>query len=92
MKAFSDDPVQFNTGVTPLQTVLRSLKIRKVWIWPRFHETVQQDLEKRKADVVELYPSMTKSMLDLQHSILQCMDATVQEIKKSNVSYVSCNS
>ncbi|EIM22060.1 hypothetical protein WALSEDRAFT_51071 [Wallemia mellicola CBS 633.66] len=88
LKAFSDDPVQFNTGVTPLQTVLRSLKIRKVWIWPRFHETVQQDLEKRKADVVELYPSMTKSMLDLQHSILQCMDATVQEIKKSNVSYL----
>ncbi|TIB81130.1 hypothetical protein E3Q22_01358 [Wallemia mellicola] len=72
LKAFSDDPVQFNTGVTPLQTVLRSLKIRKVWIWPRFHETVQQDLEKRKADVVELYPSMTK----------------IQEIKKSNVSYL----
>ncbi|TIA90908.1 hypothetical protein E3P89_02156 [Wallemia ichthyophaga] len=85
LKAFSDNPELFASGVSPLQTVLRSLGLRKVWIWPRFHETIQEDLDKRKADVVELYPSLTKSMLNLQHSILQCMDATIQEIKKGNV-------
>ena len=89
LKAFSDNPELFASGVSPLQTVLRSLGLRKTWIWPRFHETIQQDLEKRKADVVELYPSLTRSMLSLQHSILQCMEATIQEIKKGNVANVS---
>lgn len=89
MKAFSDQPELFTSGVSPLQTVMRSLMLRKVWIWPRFHENIQQDLEKCKADVVELYPSLTKSMKEIQTSIIECMEATLSEITKGNTQHVS---
>ena len=50
----------------------------------RFHERVNEDLAKRVADVVELYQPMTQSMKDIQTAVIECMEATLSEIKKSN--------
>jgi DNA excision repair protein ERCC-4 len=49
-----------------------------------FHEDVDNDLQKRKADVIELYQPLTHDMLDIQNAILECMEATLSEIKRSN--------
>lgn len=50
----------------------------------RFHDDVNDDLQKRKADVVELYQPLTPAMLDIQTAILECMELTLAEIKRSN--------
>ncbi|KAM0752073.1 hypothetical protein T439DRAFT_312194 [Meredithblackwellia eburnea MCA 4105] len=84
IKAFSDSPEGFTTGMTPLQTILQQLHIREAHIFPRFHETVAQDLVKRKADVLELYQPMTERMKEIQTAVIECMEATLSEIKKSN--------
>ncbi|KAK4055410.1 DNA repair protein RAD16 [Microbotryomycetes sp. JL221] len=84
LKAFSDQPEQFTFGISPLQTVLQQLKIRQVIIIPRFHDQVDKDLQKRKADVVELYQPLSSNMLDIQTAILECMELTLSEIKRSN--------
>ncbi|SCZ96736.1 BZ3500_MvSof-1268-A1-R1_Chr4-1g06669 [Microbotryum saponariae] len=84
LKAFSDQPEQFTFGLSPLQTVLQQLKLREVIICPRFHADVDRDLQKRKADVVELYQPLTDTMLDIQGAIIECMEATLSEIKRSN--------
>ncbi|GAA5918704.1 hypothetical protein JCM5296_003677 [Sporobolomyces johnsonii] len=84
LKAFSDQPESFTFGLSPLQTTLMQLKIRDVIICPRFHESVDNDLQKRKADVIELYQPLTPAMLDIQTAIIECMEATLSEIKRSN--------
>ncbi|KAL8283775.1 hypothetical protein RQP46_005207 [Phenoliferia psychrophenolica] len=84
IKAFSDEPEMFTFGMSPLQTTLQQLHIREALIWPRFHERVSEDLSKRKADVVELYQPMTSSMKDIQTAVIECMEATLSEIKRSN--------
>ncbi|GAA5984360.1 hypothetical protein JCM10908_003314 [Rhodotorula pacifica] len=84
LKAFSDRPEAFTFGISPLQTTLVQLKLRDVIILPRFHDDVNDDLQKRKADVVELYQPLTPAMLDIQTAILECMELTLAEVKRSN--------
>ncbi|GAA6001947.1 hypothetical protein JCM5350_006498, partial [Sporobolomyces pararoseus] len=84
LKAFSDQPEAFTFGLSPLQTTLMQLKIREVMIYPRFHEAVDSDLKKRKADVIEFYQPLTPAMMEIQNAIIDCMEATLSEIKRSN--------
>lgn len=49
-----------------------------------FHDDVDRDLKKRQADVVEIYQPLTRDMLDIQTAILECMELTLSEIKRSN--------
>ncbi|GAA5837199.1 hypothetical protein JCM5353_001595 [Sporobolomyces roseus] len=84
LKAFSDQPEAFTFGLSPLQTTLVQLKLREVVIYPRFHEAVDRDLKKRKADVIEFYQPLTPAMMDIQNAIIDCMEATLSEIKRSN--------
>ncbi|KAG9001898.1 hypothetical protein FRB94_004430 [Tulasnella sp. JGI-2019a] len=84
IKAFSDQPEQFTQGMFPLKTAMTELYLRKTHIFPRFHEEVQTSLGRRKADVVELYVPMTPRMRDIHQAIVQCMTATLNELKRSN--------
>lgn len=52
----------------------------------RFHEEVKQSLERRRADVVELFQPMTELMSDIHTAIVQCMTTTLSELKRSNTS------
>lgn len=89
VKAFSDTPEQFTSGLYPLKSIMKELQLRNVHIYPRFHEEVKNSLERRKADVVELYQELPESMKDIHHAIVQCMTATLAELKRSNTSV--CN-
>ncbi|EJD34490.1 hypothetical protein AURDEDRAFT_188995 [Auricularia subglabra TFB-10046 SS5] len=84
LKAFSDQPEQITHGLSPLRTIMKALRLRKVQIFPRFHEEVQQSLERRKADVVELHQPMTEAMTEIHEAIMLCMNATISELKRSN--------
>ncbi|KAF8531160.1 hypothetical protein JB92DRAFT_2825304 [Gautieria morchelliformis] len=49
-----------------------------------FHEEIQKSLEPRKADVYELAQPMSESMSDIHEVIVNCMNATLNELKRSN--------
>lgn len=49
-----------------------------------FHEEVKNSLERKRADVVELYQPMTESMRDIHAAIVDCMVATLSELKRAN--------
>ncbi|CED82579.1 Structure-specific endonuclease ERCC1-XPF, catalytic component XPF/ERCC4 [Phaffia rhodozyma] len=83
LKAFSDEPEHFNATMTPLQTCMKMLSLRRVTLWPRFHAEVHTSLGQRKADVIELYQPLTKGMQEIQGAIVECMDATLAEFRKS---------
>ncbi|KAH7103448.1 hypothetical protein BKA62DRAFT_696946 [Auriculariales sp. MPI-PUGE-AT-0066] len=84
IKAFTDQPEHITYGMFPLRSIMKELGLRTAHIYPRFHEDIQEALERRKADVVELYQPMTQLMHDIHESILICMNATLSELKRSN--------
>ncbi|PWN26961.1 hypothetical protein BDZ90DRAFT_260642 [Jaminaea rosea] len=83
LKAFSDNVTHFSLGLAPLQTVLTKLRIRRVDLYPRFHKSVIRDLGQRKADVVELHQPLSRSMRMIQTAIVECLEATLTELKKA---------
>ena len=84
LKAFSDNPEPFTTGFAPLATMMRNLFLRKPSLWPRFHVTVAKSLEgRKKAEVVELEVPMTDAMRDIQNAVLECVEVSIGELRKS---------
>ncbi|CZT12013.1 probable MUS-38 protein, involved in nucleotide excision repair [Rhynchosporium agropyri] len=85
LKAFSDSPEPFTTGFAPLTTMMRNLFLRNVSLWPRFQVVVGQALEgKKKAEVIELEVPMSESMRDIQNAIMECVEVSISDLKKSN--------
>nr|POE79344.1 dna repair protein rad16 [Quercus suber] len=85
LKAFSDNPEPFTGGFQPLTTIMRNLFLRRPILYPRFHVTVAKSLEgKRKAEVIELEVPMSDAMREIQNAILECVEVSIQELKKSN--------
>ncbi|KAF8338666.1 hypothetical protein F5887DRAFT_1284710 [Amanita rubescens] len=84
LKAFTDQPEHITSGLSPLRNIMKELQLRKVHIYPRFQEDVKQSLERRRADVIELSQDMSEYMSDIHHAIIQCMNATLSELRKSN--------
>ncbi|KAI0056711.1 hypothetical protein BV25DRAFT_1976751 [Artomyces pyxidatus] len=84
LKAFTDQPEHITSGMSPLKNIMKELQLRTVHIYPRFHQTVKDSLERKKADVVELYQPMTSAMMDIHNAIVGCMTATLAELKRSN--------
>ncbi|KAF7366272.1 ERCC4 domain-containing protein [Mycena sanguinolenta] len=84
LKAFTDEPEHITSGMSPLKNIMKELQLRSVHIYPRFQEDIKKSLERRKADVIELMQNMPESMADIHHAIIQCMTATLGELKRSN--------
>ncbi|GAA93837.1 uncharacterized protein L969DRAFT_92247 [Mixia osmundae IAM 14324] len=85
LKAFSDQPELFTHGIAPLEGTLKALKIRQVFLYPRFHELIKKDLETRKADLAELCVGLSEAMQEIQQAIFECMTATINELKRSHL-------
>ncbi|OQD83839.1 hypothetical protein PENANT_c015G11423 [Penicillium antarcticum] len=85
LKAFSDSPEPFTTGFAPLAKMLQNLFLRKTSLWPRFHVSVAESLEgNRKAEVIELEVPMSDKMREIQNAVLECVEISITELRKSN--------
>jgi DNA excision repair protein ERCC-4 len=85
IKAFSENPESFTTGFAPLATMMRNLFLRTPSLWPRFALSVKEALDtKEKANVIELKVPMTDSMKQIQGAIMECIEASISELRKAN--------
>ncbi|KAK5065336.1 hypothetical protein LTR84_001174 [Exophiala bonariae] len=85
LKAFSDAPEPLTSSYAPLASMMRNLFLRKPSLWPRFHVSIAQSLEgKKKADVIELEVPMTEAMQTIQTAVMECVEASIGELKKAN--------
>lgn len=64
--------------------MMRNLFVRRNMLWPRFDITVAKSLEARQPEVVELEVGMTESMREIQVAILECIEASISELRKTN--------
>ena len=85
LKAFSDTPEAFVSGFAPLANTMRNLFLRKPSLYPRFQVDVASSLDgKKRAEVIELEVGMTDSMRVIQNAVLECIEASISELKKLN--------
>ncbi|KAI8092898.1 uncharacterized protein BX664DRAFT_261045 [Halteromyces radiatus] len=84
IKAFSDQPGAFTSGFAPLQNMLKILQLRNVQLWPRFQVMVTNDLTQANEEVIELRQPMTEYMEKIQQGLIESMEATLSEVRKSN--------
>ena len=85
LKAVSDSPEPFTTGFAPLQTMMRNLFLQKPSLYPRFQMEVATSLEgRRRAEVIELAVTMTDSMRAIQGAVMECIEVSLADLKKSN--------
>nr|CAG4638335.1 EOG090X03DI [Cyclestheria hislopi] len=86
IKAFSSSPVNFSKGFSQVCRVMRSLFVRNLFLWPRFHATIQATFKEHQPDVIELRLPMTQAMVTIQTAILDLIQFTVKELKRINAS------
>jgi hypothetical protein len=48
VKAFSSSPQAFTVGFSQVEHIMKTLFVRNLYLWPRFHATVSASLEKCK--------------------------------------------
>jgi len=85
LKAFCDAPEPLISSYAPLASMMKNLFLRRPSIWPRFHASVAQSLEgRRKAEVIELEVPMSEAMLTIQQAVLECIEASISELRKTN--------
>ncbi|KAK2724738.1 hypothetical protein QYM36_001283 [Artemia franciscana] len=86
IKAFSSSPVSFTAGFCHVNRVMRSLFVRNLYLWPRFHKDVSDCLNQCKPEVIELQLKQTPAMLSIQTACLDLIHYSTKELKKTNPS------
>lgn len=84
IKAFSKNVEAFTYGYGHVEKVMRNLFVKELFIWPRFHATIQKSLKPWEPIVVEMQIPMSQNMILLQANILDIMNHLVKDIKSLN--------
>ncbi|GJQ83429.1 mei-9 [Trypoxylus dichotomus] len=84
VKAFSNSPQSFTLGFHHVERIMRTLFVKELYIWPRFHSTVIQSFKKYEPCIIELHVPTSAIMLKLQTCILDLMNLTIKELKRIN--------
>ncbi|XP_074575472.1 DNA repair endonuclease UVH1 isoform X2 [Curcuma longa] len=82
--AFSDCPHAMVSGFAKAERIMKSLFVRRLHLWPRFHVLVSSDLERTPPEVVDVRVPMSAAMKGIQDAILGAMDACLRELRRTN--------
>lgn len=84
IKAFTDDPASLMSGFAKVDKILKSLRVRKIYLYPRFHSNVADELEKNPPQVIELHQKLTPLMKEVQAAIVAAMQTCIQQLKRDS--------
>ncbi|KAL2713079.1 DNA repair endonuclease XPF isoform X1 [Vespula squamosa] len=84
IKAFSNSALSFTFGFSNVERVMKTLFVKKLYLWPRFHTIVNNSLSKLKPEVLEFHVKITTKMLHIQTALLDAMNYVVKELKRIN--------
>jgi len=84
IKAFTSSSLAFTVGYLQVERVMKALFVKKLYLWPRFHTTVNNCLSKHEPDVIELHVQITPKMQNIQTTLLDVMNYIVKELKRLN--------
>eukprot|EP00736_Rhodelphis_marinus_P006479 Rmarinus@m.28259 len=84
VKAFTDFPEGLSRGYRKVERVMRLLNIRRLYLWPRFREEVQNCLSSHPPEAIDLKQPLTPDMEAIQSALIGVIDACIAEIKDTN--------
>ncbi|KAK0178142.1 hypothetical protein PV328_002119 [Microctonus aethiopoides] len=84
IKAFTNSALAFTTGYSKVERIMKTLFVKKLYLWPRFHSVVNSSLSNHKPEVIELHAKLTPKMLKIQTALLDIINFIVKEIKRLN--------
>ncbi|CAE1245383.1 ERCC4 [Acanthosepion pharaonis] len=82
IKAFSESPSSFTSGFAHVEKVMKNLFVRKLFLWPRFHASVAECLDRHKVEVIEMHIQMSSAMSSCQTALLDLINACIMELKR----------
>lgn len=65
-RAFSDQPLLFNSGFAKVERVMKALHVRRLALWPRFHQAIQAALSCHPPELVEWEQEPSSAMMLIQ--------------------------
>lgn len=82
VQAFTEDAEMLARGFNRLDALVRTLQLRslRIQLWPRFQATVQDALQARPAEVVELGVAMSPAAARIQAAILRIIDGLLADL------------
>jgi DNA excision repair protein ERCC-4 len=83
IKAFTDRPDQLLSGFAKIDKTLKALQVRHLYLFPRFHDSVRQELERYPPDVEELHQELSPKMKEIQTAIAAAVQTCMRELKQS---------
>lgn len=83
VKTFSSQPSDLLDGFAKVDKVLKSLQVRRLYLYPRFHATVADELDRYQPQVEELHVNLTPLMKEMQHAIASAVQTCIRELKKT---------
>ncbi|CAG5099574.1 Similar to Ercc4: DNA repair endonuclease XPF (Mus musculus) [Cotesia congregata] len=84
IKAFTNSALAFTVGFSQVERVMKTLFVKQLYLWPRFHSVVNSSLSKHKPEVIELHAKLTHKMQLIQSSLLDLMNFIVKDLKRLN--------
>eukprot|EP00977_Amphora_coffeiformis_P017512 scaffold5771_cov171-Amphora_coffeaeformis.AAC.29 len=83
VKAFCEHPDALLQGFAKIDKVMKALHVRKLYLMPRFHHAVRQELEETTHPpiVTELHQSLTPRQGAVQHAVAAAVQACIRELK-----------
>ena len=83
VKAFTDNPDVLMSGFARVDKILKSIRVRRLYLYPRFHDVVASELERCPPYVDELHQQLTPPMKEIQNAIAAAVQVCIRELKKS---------
>lgn len=83
IKAFTDKPESLTAGFAKVNKTLKALQVQNMFLYPRFHDHVKEELEKNQPDVVELHQTLSPAMNAIQNALVSAVKTCLDELKKS---------
>lgn len=84
IKAFSDDPEGLIRGFSKAEKILKTLRISKLFLFPRFHVEINSELSHSRVEIVEINSTLTQRMRMIQMAILGILESSIGDICKDN--------
>jgi len=82
IKAFTDNPSALLRGFAKVEKVLKALQVPKLYLYPRFHSAVAEELEQNPPKVEELHQPLTGKMNEIQDTLAAAIRANIRDLKQ----------
>ena len=81
IKAFTDDPSSLVGGFAKVDKVMKSLQVQRLYLYPRFHAAVAEELERQPPVVTELHQPLSDKMKEIQNNLAAAMRACLRDLR-----------